>query len=157
VDCRPNHREHLVGFSGGGFATGAVTSSRETAATFCSRSYFSNSWPSSSNSYSKQQLKQWKQSLLRPLQSPWDCSLEPMCCCDTKKKESRRKCDLFKTLWIAEDRFTTKENLPEQDLGRIQHTCEAPAAAHTEAHHQCWHLIHGELARLASPVGQPGN
>ena len=68
----------------------------------------------------------------------------------TKKKESN-KCDLCKALWLAEDRFTTEKDLPEQDLGHIQHTCEALSAAHAEAHHQCLRLIHGELARLASP------
>ncbi len=39
----------------------------------------------------------------------------------------------------------------QQTLGHIQHTCEALSAAHIDAHHQCWRLIHGELAQLASP------
>jgi hypothetical protein len=67
----------------------------------------------------------------------------------TKGKESN-KCDLCKALWIKENRFTTEADLPEQDLGHVQHTCEALAEAHTAAHHRCWRLIHGELARLAS-------
>ena len=50
-----------------------------------------------------------------------------------------------------EKRFTTEEDLPKQDLGHVQHTCEALSAAHIDAHHQCWRLIHGELARLAAP------
>ena len=32
-----------------------------------------------------------------------------------------------------------------------QKTCEALSAAHIDAHHQCWRLIHGELDRLAAP------
>ena len=70
----------------------------------------------------------------------------------TKGKESN-KCDLCKDLRInlKENRFTTEIDLPEQDLGHIQHTCEALTEAHTAAHHRCWQLIHGELARLASP------
>ena len=52
---------------------------------------------------------------------------------------------------MAEGRFKTEEELPEQTLGHIQHTCEALSAAHIDAHHQCWRLIHGELARLAAP------
>ncbi len=28
-------------------------------------------------------------------------------------------------LWIAEGRFRTEKELPEQTLGHIQHTCEA--------------------------------
>jgi hypothetical protein len=68
----------------------------------------------------------------------------------TKGRESDR-CDLCRTLWIAEGRFRTEEELPEQTLGHIQHTCEALSAAHIVAHHQCWRLIHGELARLAAP------
>jgi hypothetical protein len=63
----------------------------------------------------------------------------------TKGKESN-KYDLCKALWIKENRFTTEADLPEQDLGHIQHTCEALAEAHTAAHHRCWRLIHGELA-----------
>jgi hypothetical protein len=51
----------------------------------------------------------------------------------------------------AEGRFKTKKDLPEQTLGHIQHMCEALSAAHIDVHHQCWCLIHGELARLASP------
>jgi hypothetical protein len=54
-------------------------------------------------------------------------------------------------LWLAEGRFKTEKDLPEQNLGHIQHTCEALSAAHIDAHHQCWRLIHGELARLAAP------
>jgi ribonuclease HI len=68
----------------------------------------------------------------------------------TKHRESDR-CDLCRTLWMAEGRFKTEEELPKQTLGHIQHTCEALSAAHIDAHHQCWRLIHGELARLAAP------
>ena len=68
----------------------------------------------------------------------------------TKDRESDR-CDLCRALWIAEGRFRTEKDLPEQTLGHIQHTCEALSAAHIDAHHQCWRLIHGELARLAAP------
>ena len=68
----------------------------------------------------------------------------------TKGKESDR-CDLCRALWIAEGRFRTEEKLPKQTLGHIQHTCEALSEAHIEAHHQCWRLIHGELARLTAP------
>jgi hypothetical protein len=68
----------------------------------------------------------------------------------TKGKESDR-CDLCRALWTAEGRFRTEKDLPEQTLGHIQHTCEALSAAHIDAHHQCWRLIHGELARLAAP------
>ena len=67
----------------------------------------------------------------------------------TKGKESN-KCDLCKALWIKENRFTTEADLPEQDLGYIQHTCEALSGAHTAGHHRCWWMIHGELTRLAS-------
>ena len=69
---------------------------------------------------------------------------------NTKGKESN-KCDLCRTLRIRENRFTSETDLPEQDLGHIQHTCEALSEAHTAAHHRCWWLIHEELARLASP------
>ena len=68
----------------------------------------------------------------------------------TKGRESDR-CDLCMSLWIAEDRFRTEKELPEQTLGHIQHTCEALSTAHIDSHHQCWRLIHGELARLAAP------
>jgi hypothetical protein len=68
----------------------------------------------------------------------------------TKGRESDR-CDLCRTLWIAEGRFRTEEELPKQTLGHIQHTCEALSAAHIDAHHQCWRLIQGDLARLAAP------
>jgi hypothetical protein len=68
----------------------------------------------------------------------------------TKDRESDR-CDLCRTLWIAEGRFRTEEELPKQTLGHIQHTCEALSTAHIDAHHQCWRLIHGELARLTAP------
>jgi hypothetical protein len=68
----------------------------------------------------------------------------------TKGKESDR-CDLCRALRIAEGRFRTEKELPEQTLGHIQHTCETLSAAHIDAHHQCWRLIHGELARLAAP------
>ena len=68
----------------------------------------------------------------------------------TRKKESDR-CDLCKDLWIAEDRFKTEKDLPEQTLGHIQHTCETLSADHIDGHHQCWRLIHGEVARLAAP------
>ena len=70
----------------------------------------------------------------------------------TKGKESDR-CDLCKALLrLAEGRSTMEKDLPEQTLGHIQHTCEALSTAHIDAHHQCWRLIHGELARLASPA-----
>ena len=68
----------------------------------------------------------------------------------TKGKESS-KCDLCKALWIKENRFTTETDLPDQDLGHIQHSCEALAEAHTAPHHRCCRLIHGELSQLASP------
>ena len=42
----------------------------------------------------------------------------------TKGKESN-KCDLCRALRMKESRFTTEADLPEQDLGHIQHTCEA--------------------------------
>ncbi len=67
----------------------------------------------------------------------------------TKGKESN-KCDLFKTLWIRENRFTSETDLPVQDVGHIQHTCETLSEAHTVAHHRCWRLFHGDLVRLAS-------
>jgi hypothetical protein len=54
----------------------------------------------------------------------------------TKGKESD-ECDLCKGLQLAENRFTTEEDLPKQDLGHVQHTCEALSAAHIVAHHQC--------------------
>ena len=54
----------------------------------------------------------------------------------TKGKKSN-KCDLCKTLWLVEDRFTTEKDLPEQTLGHMQHTCEALSAAHIDSHHQC--------------------
>ncbi len=65
-------------------------------------------------------------------------------------KESDR-CDLCRALWIAEGRFRTEKELPEQTLGHIQHTFEVLSAGHTDAHHQCWRLIHGALARVAAP------
>jgi hypothetical protein len=68
----------------------------------------------------------------------------------TKGKESDR-CDLCRALWIEEGRFRTENDLPEQTLGHIQHTCEALSAEHIDDHHQCWRLIHGELARLGTP------
>jgi hypothetical protein len=68
----------------------------------------------------------------------------------TKGRESDR-CDLCRTLWIAEGRFRTEEELPKQTLSHIQHTCEVLSAAHIDVHHQYWRLIHGELARLAAP------
>jgi hypothetical protein len=70
----------------------------------------------------------------------------------TKGKESN-KCDLCKALWIAEHRFTTEAVLPEQHLGHIQLTCEALSAADTAAHHRCWRVIYGELARQVSLQG----
>jgi hypothetical protein len=61
------------------------------------------------------------------------------------------KCDMckdrLKVLWVA-GRYTT-DDLPTQDLGHIQHTCEAFSDLHTAAHHRCWRLIHGDLSRLA--------
>ena len=68
----------------------------------------------------------------------------------TKGRESDRY-DLCRTLWMAEVRFKTEEELPKQTLGHIQHTCEALSAVHIDAHHQYWRLIHGELARLEAP------
>ena len=68
----------------------------------------------------------------------------------TKGRESDR-CDLCRTLWMTEGRFKTEEELPKQTLGHIQHTCESLSAVHIDAHHQCWRLIHGELARLTAP------
>jgi hypothetical protein len=68
----------------------------------------------------------------------------------TKGKASDR-CDLSKSLWIVEVRFSTEKDLPEQTLGYIQQTCEALSADHIDAHHQCCRLIHGELARLTVP------
>jgi hypothetical protein len=55
----------------------------------------------------------------------------------TKGKESDR-CDLCKTLWVVDVRFTTEKGLPEQTLGHIQHTCEALSASHIDFHYQCW-------------------
>ena len=52
---------------------------------------------------------------------------------------------------MAKGRPKPEEELPKQTLGHIQHSCEALSAAHIDAHHQCWRLIHGELARLATP------
>ena len=66
----------------------------------------------------------------------------------TTSKESD-KCDLCKTLWVSEGRFTTEGTLPIQTLGHIQHTCEALSELHTMTHHRYWRLIHGELSRLA--------
>ena len=68
----------------------------------------------------------------------------------TKRKESDR-CDLWKSLWITQGRFQSEKDLPEQTLGHIQHTWEVLSTAHIDAHHQCWRLIHGELARLTVP------
>ena len=53
----------------------------------------------------------------------------------TKGKESN-KCDLCKALRIKENHFTTEADLPEQDLGHIQHTCEALTETHTTVHHR---------------------
>ena len=36
----------------------------------------------------------------------------------TKGKESN-KCDLYKVLWIVENRFTTETTLPKQDYGEL--------------------------------------
>ena len=47
----------------------------------------------------------------------------------TKRKESDR-CDLCKTLWITEDRFTTEKDLPEQSLGHMEDTCEVLSTDH---------------------------
>ncbi len=58
--------------------------------------------------------------------------------------------DLCKALWISQGRFTTESALPIQTLGHIQHTCEVLSEIHTMTHHRYWHLIHGELSRLAS-------
>jgi hypothetical protein len=68
-----------------------------------------------------------------------------------KKETESNRCDLCKSLWIAQGRFNTEKDLPVQTLGHIQHTSEALSTAHIDAHHQCWRLIHGELARLAVP------
>ena len=73
----------------------------------------------------------------------WICKI-------TKRKESDN-CDLCKALRLVEDRFTTEEDLPKQDLGHILHTCEALSTVHIDAHHKCCHLIHGELVRLTTP------
>ena len=54
-----------------------------------------------------------------------------------KGKESD-KCDLCKTLWIKENHFTTEADIPYQDLGHIQHTCETLAETHTEDHHDTY-------------------
>jgi hypothetical protein len=59
----------------------------------------------------------------------------------TNGKESD-KCDMCKSLWISQGRFTTESALPVQTLGHIQHTCEALSEIHTMAHHRCWCLIH---------------
>jgi hypothetical protein len=67
----------------------------------------------------------------------------------TKRKESGRY-DLC-ILWIVDDRFTTEKDLPEQNLGHIQHTGEVLSTPHIDAHHQRWRLIHGELDRLVVP------
>jgi hypothetical protein len=67
----------------------------------------------------------------------------------TKTKESNR-CDLCKTLWISQERFTTEDDLPIQTLGHIQHQYEALSEVHTLAHHRCWRIIHSELQCLAS-------
>ncbi len=69
----------------------------------------------------------------------------------TKRKQSDR-CDPCKSLWIVEDRFTTEKDLPEQNLGHIQHTCDTLSEGHINTHHQCLRLIHGELARLTAPT-----
>jgi hypothetical protein len=58
----------------------------------------------------------------------------------TNGKESD-KCDLCKTLWISQGRFTTESVLPVQTLVHIQHTCEALSEIHTMVH-RCWCLIH---------------
>jgi hypothetical protein len=52
---------------------------------------------------------------------------------------------------MTEGRLKTEEELPKQTLGHIQHICEDLSATHIDAHHQCWRLIHWELARLATP------
>jgi hypothetical protein len=58
---------------------------------------------------------------------------------DPQNHEGKRiRCDLCRTLWIAECRFRTEKDLPEQTLGHIQHTWEALPAAHIDDHHQCW-------------------
>ncbi len=54
------------------------------------------------------------------------------------------------TLQRPKENTTSETDLPVQDLGHIQHTCEALSEDHTAAHHRCWRLFHGELARLAS-------
>jgi hypothetical protein len=42
----------------------------------------------------------------------------------TKGRESDR-CDICRTLWTAEGRFKTEEEIPKQTLGHIQHTCSS--------------------------------
>jgi len=46
------------------------------------------------------------------------------------------RCDLCKTHWIAEVRFTTEKDLPEQNPGHIQHTYETLSTSHIDSHHQ---------------------
>jgi hypothetical protein len=67
----------------------------------------------------------------------------------TKGKESN-KCDLWRSLWIAEGRFNTEDELPIQTLGHIQQQFEDLSELHTLAHHRCWRIIHAELGRLSS-------
>ena len=54
-------------------------------------------------------------------------------------KESDR-CDLCKALWMAEGRFKTEKELPEQTMGHIQHTSEALSVIHIDSHHQ-WIML----------------
>jgi hypothetical protein len=56
--------------------------------------------------------------------------------------------------WIRELPFEPRVRACQvlSALDHIQHTCEVLSAAHIDTHHQCWRLIHGELARLAAPT-----
>ena len=68
----------------------------------------------------------------------------------TNRKESD-KCDLCKSLWASQVRFTTETALPVHNLGHIQHTFEVLSELHVMEHHRCWWLIHRERSLLASP------
>ena len=72
----------------------------------------------------------------------------------TKKKESN-KCDLCKTFWLVEDRFTTEKDVPEQDpyetLSPVHtdQTLENPCQFLTQK------LITEPDPRVTGPVGLP--
>ena len=86
----------------------------------------------------------------RMLKSIMHCFPSNFWCSKITNGKESDECDLCKTLWISQGRFTTESVLPVQTLGHIQHTCEALLKIHTMAHHRCWCLIHAELSRLAS-------